>query len=91
MVLQNCNQLLLSPGIGGRLGKQLEEIGIKTVMQLREVPELKLEKQFGKKICKMMKQMCLGIDHSPVIASGPPQVCSSRLFKLEAYYNIFLT
>jgi len=53
-------------GIGSRLEKHLESMGIKTCGELGRSPEKELKKRFGI-IGERLHQMGLGIDESPVV------------------------
>jgi len=55
-------------GIGSRLEKRLDNLGINSVRKLRDYPLEELIKEFGPSAGNHLHDMSLGIDHSPVIA-----------------------
>ena len=61
-------------GFGHSICKRLAEIGVETISDLRDLP-LAILSKMGATNATAMKNLCLGIDPSPVIPSGQPQVC----------------
>lgn len=54
-------------GIGERIAARLNQIGIHTLMDLRQAEISKLESEFGKIEAEFLKNVGLGIDDNPVI------------------------
>lgn len=52
----------------------MKELGVVTVEDLQNVELSVLEEEFGQMSADTMKKLCVGIDDSPVIAFGLPQV-----------------
>ncbi|MCL5291200.1 MAG: DNA polymerase IV [Actinobacteria bacterium] len=56
------------PGVGKRMSKHLDAIGIKTVGELATAPESLLKKKFGI-VGLALKRAALGLDGSPVVSN----------------------
>jgi DNA polymerase IV len=65
------------PGVGKVTGKRLEEIGIRTVGDLRCVELSVLEDQFGRPGARLY-ELARGIDHSPVVSDRQTQSISAE-------------
>ncbi len=74
-------------GIGHSTCKKLSDIGVETIAQLRELPVSCLDSALtpgvassstgtGSAVSHVIRDLCFGIDRSPVVPTGPPQVCS---------------
>jgi DNA polymerase iota len=59
------------PGIGFSATQKLQQLGITTCAQLRNANHLLLSRSFDDRTVHTMQQLCCGIDHSSVKASGP--------------------
>ncbi len=60
-------------GVGSKIEKRLEGLGVRTVGELASIPERLLVRQFGALGSRLSAQS-QGIDHSPVAALYPPPV-----------------
>ncbi len=65
------------PGVGKVNGARLEQLGIKTVGQLREVAVSELEKLFGKYGLRLA-ELARGVDERPVVPNRPTQSISAE-------------
>ena len=54
--------------------KKLAEIGVETIREFRDLPVTTLENTAGVSSAQVVRDLCFGIDPSPVIPTGPPQV-----------------
>lgn len=63
------------PGVGKVTGEKLEELGAKTVSDLRGLDSALLEQNFGR-YGQRLHQLSLGIDHNPVVPDRPTQSIS---------------
>lgn len=61
-------------GIGHSSAKRLKELGIVTVSDMQRAESAVLEEEFGPIVAETMKKLCMGVDDSPVVAFGLPQV-----------------
>ncbi len=77
-IMASLSKVRKIPGIGHATCKRLAEVGIETIPQLQNAPTDVLEDIFGAKLSKSMKELCFGIDNSPVVSSGPPQSISDE-------------
>jgi|GEM_PF-624601 len=60
-------------GVGPKIEKRLEGLGVRTVGDLAAIPERLLIRQFGV-LGSRLRTQSMGIDHSPVAALYPPRV-----------------
>jgi DNA polymerase-4 len=65
------------PGVGKVTGKNLEDLGIKTVGDLRAKDLAPLEARFGRYGLRLY-QLARGIDHSPVVPDRPTKSISAE-------------
>jgi DNA polymerase-4 len=65
------------PGVGNVTEKRLEEIGIKTVGDLRLMESAKLEERFGRYGMRLY-ELARGIDHNPVVSDRPTKSISAE-------------
>jgi DNA polymerase-4 len=65
------------PGVGKVTGKRLEDIGIKTVGDLRRLELSILESNFGRYGIRLY-ELARGIDHSPVVPDRPTKSISAE-------------
>jgi len=65
------------PGVGKVTEKRLEEIGIKTVGDLRRLESAMLEDRFGRYGIRLY-ELARGVDHSPVVADRPTKSISAE-------------
>ena len=65
------------PGVGKVTEKRLEEIGIKTVGDLRTLASTTLEERFGRYGTRLY-ELARGIDHSPVVSDRPTKSISAE-------------
>lgn len=65
------------PGVGKVTGKRLEDIGIKTVGDLRALEPSILESNFGRYGIRLY-ELARGIDHSPVVPDRPTKSISAE-------------
>jgi DNA polymerase IV len=65
------------PGVGNVTEKRLEEIGIKTVGDLRLVESAMLEERFGR-YGRRLYELARGIDHNPVVSDRPTKSISAE-------------
>ena len=65
------------PGVGKVTEKRLEEIGIKTVGDLRRLELAMLEDRFGRYGIRLY-ELARGVDHSPVVADRPTKSISAE-------------
>lgn len=65
------------PGVGKVTEKRMEEIGVKTVGDLRNLDALVLEQCFGRYGARLY-QLARGIDHSPVVPFRPTKSISAE-------------
>ena len=82
-------QYIFIIGIGWATAEKLSEEGVKTVSDLLRYPHDKLDTLCGVSQGHVMRQLCQGIDPSPVVSSGKPQVCiySSVHFYANRLYS----
>ncbi|KAH3837240.1 hypothetical protein DPMN_110621, partial [Dreissena polymorpha] len=66
------------PGIGHATAKKLQELGIVTVDDMLEADFRLIEDAFGNVAIETMKNLCQGVDNSPVVVFGPPQTISDE-------------
>lgn len=55
------------PGVGYSTTAKLMKLGIKTCADLQEMPLVKLQQEFGKKLGEKLHQNCRGIDEKPLV------------------------
>jgi len=71
------------PGVGEKTEKRLIELGVRTVGQLAQIPEVLLVRQFGlfgRSLCRLAR----GIDYTQVEAAWPPKaIIIERMFDKE--------
>jgi DNA polymerase-4 len=65
------------PGVGKVTEKRLEEIGIKTVGDLRNLESALLEESFGRYGVRLY-ELARGVDHNPVITDRPTKSISAE-------------
>jgi DNA polymerase-4 len=65
------------PGVGKVTEKRLEEIGIKTVGDLRNLESTMLEERFGRYGMRLY-ELARGIDHNPVVSDRPTKSISAE-------------
>lgn len=65
------------PGVGKVTEKRLEEIGIKTISELRNLESATLEERFGRYGIRLY-ELARGIDHNPVVADRPAKSISAE-------------
>lgn len=65
------------PGVGNVTEKRLEEIGIKTVGDLRLMESAMLEERFGRH-GRRLYELARGIDHNPVVSDRPTKSISAE-------------
>jgi DNA polymerase IV len=65
------------PGVGRKTGEQLELMGIKTLGEIKHIPEKMLFKKMGK-FGQRLKQLAAGIDDSEVTPFSPVKSVSSE-------------
>jgi DNA polymerase-4 len=65
------------PGVGKVTEKRLEEIGIKTVGDLRNLESATLEERFGRYGTRLY-ELARGIDHNPVVSDRPTKSISAE-------------
>lgn len=56
------------PGVGRKTGERLKAIAITTIEELRRMPLVALQNEFGTKYGERLHQLARGIDDSPVIS-----------------------
>ena len=61
-------------GIGHASGKKLTANGISTLQELRDTPLSKLSALFGPQQAETMLRLAHGVDDTPVVSKGLPQV-----------------
>lgn len=61
------------PGIGSSTFRKLEELGIQTISQLQELDIRQMERAFGEKLARHIKELSFGIDASPVKITERPK------------------
>lgn len=72
---ENLDQVLLNTkltdfcGLGPRLAKRLNNLGVDTVQKLREYPEKYLIEEFGTHVGEFLHNMVYGISFDPVISN----------------------
>ncbi|CAH1796183.1 unnamed protein product [Owenia fusiformis] len=66
------------PGIGSSTSKRLQSIGLTSVTDLQTCSRDTLSEQFGPLMAQNMADWSLGIDHSEVVKTGPPQSISDE-------------
>ncbi|XP_068849827.1 DNA polymerase iota isoform X4 [Capricornis sumatraensis] len=65
-------------GIGYKMAKRLEALGISSVRDLQTVSSKILEKELGISVAQRIQKLSFGEDDSPVTPSGPPQSFSEE-------------
>ncbi|XP_064295325.1 DNA polymerase iota isoform X1 [Phalacrocorax carbo] len=82
---ESCQDLMRSldriqkvPGIGYKMTKRLEALGVRSVCDLQAFPPAVLEKELGVSVAQRIQKLSYGEDDSPVIPSGPPQSFSDE-------------
>lgn len=65
------------PGVGKVMNGRLERLGVRTVGQLRELPLIDLQREFGRYGLRL-HELARGIDHSEVQADRPVQSVSAE-------------
>lgn len=65
------------PGVGKVTEKRIEEIGIKTVGELRNLKAMLLEERFGRYGMRLY-ELAHGIDHNPVVSDKPTKSISAE-------------
>jgi DNA polymerase IV len=65
------------PGVGKVTEKRLEEIGVKTVSDLRSLEPATLEERFGRYGVRLY-ELARGVDHNPVVADRPTKSISAE-------------
>jgi DNA polymerase IV len=65
------------PGVGKVTEKKLEQIGVKTIEQLRGLDRMALQGQFGRYGARLY-ELARGIDHSQVVANRPTRSISAE-------------
>lgn len=65
------------PGVGKVTERRMEEMGIKTVGDLRNLGSAALEERFGR-YGKRLYELARGIDHNPVISDRPTKSISAE-------------
>ncbi|MBI5077377.1 DNA polymerase IV [Candidatus Falkowbacteria bacterium] len=55
-------------GLGPAIAKRLADMGIESIVKLRECPVSALSKKFGDYYAKRLREMSFGIDNAPVVA-----------------------
>lgn len=73
-------------GIGHSSAKRLKELGIVSVSDLQQADSSVLEEEFGHATMETMKKLCSGIDESPVISFGLPQVCAFSKLNIKFWW-----
>lgn len=63
-------------GIGHKTREKLKALGLVSVRDLQLCPLPDLVKEFGEVTAKRIQNLACGIDESPVMPAGPPQVFS---------------
>lgn len=63
-------------GIGYKTREKLKALGLVSVRDLQLCPLPDLVKEFGEVTAKRIQNLACGIDESPVMPAGPPQVFS---------------
>lgn len=71
-------------GVGDKTAEQLDELGIKTVNNLANYDEKKLEKAFGKNKAAVLRNKALGIDDSPVQPRVKQQISNMMSLKKDS-------
>ncbi|KAL3161617.1 hypothetical protein ABBQ32_010474 [Trebouxia sp. C0010 RCD-2024] len=61
------------PGVGYKMGNELDRMGVKTAADLRQVSQETLVQQFGERIATFLQLACRGQDPTPVQDKGPPK------------------
>jgi DNA polymerase IV (DinB-like DNA polymerase) len=74
-------------GIGPKIEKRMESLGIKTIGDLASFDELKLSQEFGSNLGPRLRQLAQGIDNSPVQSRETTQY--SRIITLKADADTF--
>lgn len=69
-----CLSLSWSTGIGWSSGKKLALMGVNSIADLKSISMETLQEEFGVSMATTMKNLCEGIDDSPVVTTGLPQV-----------------
>lgn len=55
------------PGVGYSTTQKCNNLGLKTCADLQQVPLLKMQQEFGKKLGETLHQNCRGIDNKPLL------------------------
>ncbi|CAJ1379975.1 unnamed protein product [Effrenium voratum] len=66
------------PGIGFASTQRCHELGVTCLKDLAEAGDERLAKEFEAAQVRHMRQLCLGLDLSPVRSSGCPKSCSAE-------------
>ena len=79
-------------GIGWATCKRLSTLGIETIDAVQACDQSLLIQEFGTAQAQLMIQLCQGIDPSPVVSKGLPQVCMQCLgfLKIKSYHGVNL-
>ncbi|CAJ1349473.1 unnamed protein product, partial [Effrenium voratum] len=70
------------PGIGFASTQRCHELGVTCLKDLAEAGDERLAKEFEAAQVRHMRQLCLGLDLSPVRSSGCPKSCSAEEFAI---------
>ncbi|XP_068849825.1 DNA polymerase iota isoform X2 [Capricornis sumatraensis] len=77
-LIHSLNHIKEIPGIGYKMAKRLEALGISSVRDLQTVSSKILEKELGISVAQRIQKLSFGEDDSPVTPSGPPQSFSEE-------------
>ena len=61
-------------GVGSTMSKKLAKLGVVSIEQLQEVPVSQLVPEIGEIQALTIKRLSYGVDDSPVVPYGRPQV-----------------
>ncbi|KAL8615934.1 hypothetical protein ACOMHN_034610 [Nucella lapillus] len=64
------------PGIGSATSRRLKVLGVETVHDLQHAPSMQLEEEFGVTMATTIQSLAFGMDPSPVVTYGKPQMLS---------------
>lgn len=93
-LLSTFDSLRKIPGIGSAMLETLKELNVKSVEDLQSCDSQILKESVGVAKAKFLKEVCFGIDNSPVKPSGKPQSigledsCKSITFEAEIHEKL---
>lgn len=82
--------MLVCIGIGWATSKRLSTLGLETFDAVQACDQSILIQEFGTAQAQVMVQLCQGIDPSPVVSKGLPQVCMQRVGFKTDYVTVLI-